>query len=664
MLEIDKLDGASHDVAADKRSALLHLFPEAALDGGLIDFELLQRTLGATVETGRERYGLSWPGKAECFKTIQAASMATLLPVPDESVRFDATQNSIIEGDNLEVLKLLQKSYLNKIKMIYIDPPYNTGNDFIYPDDYSETLQTYLQYTGQVDSEGRKFGTNSDTEGRFHSKWLNMMYPRLYLARNLLTENGCIFISIDDHEVASLRLLCNEIFGEENFITQFVWNTEGHTDNQFHVKVNHEYVLFYAKDSSKVDIGHVIDPNTRKESNLWQGFAENSITKNGEANPPSVVALPIGFPCKTTHLNLPSNNPPEDFYEQVGRLGYISRDLTSRFDVSYPIRRDIMVVEDNALIAPCSVFSGWANVDKLRSFIAAGCEAIDDAGDALSFYLSSNGVIYYRRERDKARNIVSVLRGMGTTERMRSELEGIGVPFQYPKPKELLRYLLEIGLSEDGIVLDFFGGSGTVAQAVLELNKHDGRNRQFILVQLPEPTGRQDFGTIANLMEERVRRNIANEYGAPETQLALDAMPASAPGFRLFRLAESNVKEWNASLPRDAAVLAEQLSLSVDHIRHDRTDSDVLFEVALKSGYQLSVTVDTERIGDSTIYSVSNGAFIICLERHLTLDLIRTIIARGPERALFLDEGFAANDQLKANAVQAFKARAIVLRTL
>lgn len=662
--EIENLDGASLNIVAEKRRELLELFPEIRTDGNAIDFERLKLLLGEAVDAGKERYGLTWPGKAQCFKSIQAPSMATLLPCPDKSVNFDTTENLIIEGDNLEVLKLLQKSYLGKIKMIYIDPPYNTGNDFIYPDDYSESLQTYLQYTGQVDAEGKKFATNSDTEGRFHSKWLNMMYPRLYLARDLLRDDGVIFISVDDHEAASLRMICNEIFGESNFIAALVWNTEGHTDNQFHVKVNHEYVMLFAKDSSKAALGHVVDPNTRKESNLWQGFAENSITKNGPANPPSEVLLPRGFPCNVDEVNLAPNQPQPAFYDEVKQVGYITRSLTARFSVSYPIRQSRMVVNSGKLAEPCTVFSGWANVDKLRAFIASGCQPLDEGGDTLSFFLSGNGVIYYRRARDKARNILSVLRNMGTTERMRSELEALGIPFQYPKPKELLKYLVQIGMESEGIALDFFAGSGTVAQSVLELNKHDAGNRKFILVQLPERTGREDYPTIADIAEERVRRIAAKFEDGKNGALTLGGVGNYDRGFRVFTLAQSNVQEWDSTIPHDPQVLENQLHLGVEHLRHDRGDLDIVYEVLLKSGYPLSAHVTVESVEGKRVYSAADGAFLICLDRKLTLDLLRAIAARRPERVLLLDEGFAGNDQLKANAVQTFTAKSIVLRTL
>lgn len=244
----EKLDLRSHDIAEDKRQELLRLFPEVRTEGGKLDFERLKLALGETVDVGKERYGMTWPGKADCFKVIQTPSLGTLRPCPEESVNFDNTENLIIEGDNLEVLKLLQKSYLGKVKMIYIDPPYNTGNDFIYPDNYTESLQTYLEYTGQVDAQGKKFSTNTEADGRFHSKWLNMMYSRLYLARNLLRDDGVIFISIDDNEVDNLKKAGTEVFGEENFLACCIWQhsvqPKGYSGT---FSVHHNYLLIFQK---------------------------------------------------------------------------------------------------------------------------------------------------------------------------------------------------------------------------------------------------------------------------------------------------------------------------------------------------------------------------------------------------------------------------------
>ncbi len=247
--EPDKLDLRSHDIAADKRRELLRLFPEVRTEGGKLDFERLKLALGEAVDVGKERYGMNWPGKADCFRTIQAPSLGTLRPCPEESVNFDTTENLIIEGDNLEVLKLLQKSYLGKVKMIYIDPPYNTGNDFIYPDNYTESLQTYLEYTGQVDSERRKFSTNTEANGRFHSKWLSMMYPRLYLARNLLREDGFLVANIDDSELSSLRSILNEVFGEENLAAVLVFDRNRKNDAKL-FSVGHEYMVVYARNKA------------------------------------------------------------------------------------------------------------------------------------------------------------------------------------------------------------------------------------------------------------------------------------------------------------------------------------------------------------------------------------------------------------------------------
>src|SRR3990172_7716868 len=245
-LEPEKLDLRSHDIAEDRREELLRLFPEIRTEGGKLDFERLKLALGGAIDVGKERYGLMWPGKVECFKAIQTPSVGTLRPCPEESVDFDTTENLIIEGDNLEVLKLLQKSYLGKVKMIYIDPPYNTGNDFIYPDDYTESLQTYLEYTGQVDAEGKQFSTNTDADGRFHSKWFIMMYPRLYLARNLLREDGVLFISIDENELHNLRRVCDELFGEENRVGIITWRNV--TDNNpTLITKDNEFILSYAR---------------------------------------------------------------------------------------------------------------------------------------------------------------------------------------------------------------------------------------------------------------------------------------------------------------------------------------------------------------------------------------------------------------------------------
>jgi adenine-specific DNA-methyltransferase len=511
--DIFEIPGVTPDFRTELAAQLAELVPEAIADGK-VDVAKLRELLGDDVGDENERFGLFWPGKRRALRAAQAPTTATLKPDFAHSKDWDTTQNVFIEGDNLEVLKILQKHYHNKIKLIYIDPPYNTGKDFVYPDNYVEGLQTYLEWTKQVNEEGRRVSSNSETEGRYHSNWLNMMYPRLKLARNLLTDDGVIFISIDDHEAANLRRLCDEVFGEANFIATFVWNNDGHTDNQFPIKINHEYAIAYAKKGNEASFGYVIDPNTRENSNLWLGVAENSITKNGPANPPSEIILPVGFPVESPNeMDIPASVIPDGLIEAMKEDGLSSNALKRRFGaIQFPLRLDALRSSDGKLTENCRVFSGWANANKLQQFIDGGCVNInDDLGVELKFYLSASGVIYYRRERgDKTRNILSVLRNMGTTERMRSELENVGVYFDYPKPKDLISYLIRVGSESDAIVLDFFAGSSTTAHAVMQLNAEDGGKRRFIQVQLPEPTPEDSearnagFKTIADISRKRI----------------------------------------------------------------------------------------------------------------------------------------------------------------
>lgn len=653
MEKLTEKDGKTPDLVQENIAGLKQLFPEVFIDGR-IDFDALKETLGSYVDEREERYSFTWHGKSRARRIAQTPSTGTLLPCKEDSVNWDSTQNIFIEGDNLEVLKLLQKSYHRKVKMIYIDPPYNTGKEFIYPDKWQDNLDTYLRYTGQIDDEGFKTTTNTETSGRYHTNWLNMMYPRLKLARNLLREDGVIFVSISDHESHNLRSLMDEVFGPENFVCQFVWNTEGHTDNQYDVKVNHEYIQVYRR-SEVLSLGYVIDPNTREESNLWKGLAENSITKNGSANPPSEVTLPVGFPVLATTLDLPANVPPSEFFVQVENLGYITRTLTQQWSVEYPIRLDAMECEGGKLTKPCRVFSGWANVNKLKMFIAGGCRPIcEDDGSVLSFYLSARGVIYYRRDRDKARNIVSVLRNLGTTERMRSELEAQGVPFQYPKPKELLVYLIKIGAPDGGLVLDFFAGSGTTAAASVAVANESELGLRFILVQLPEYLKPEDSKlrpaidfcesmgvshTVAEITKQRLRRTL------PEPN-----------GFRVFKLSSSNVKLWDS----DFENIDGDLFDAVENIKPERSEHDVLYELILKYGLDLAVPVDEESISGRTVFIIGAGALIVCLADSIDLDVVHGIAALIGElspaacRVVFKDSGFGS-DVDKTNAVQILK---------
>ena len=610
LTEPEAFDLRSHDIAADKLQELLRLFPEIRTEGGKIDFDRLKLALGESADVGRERYGMNWPGKSECFKTIRLPSVGTLRPCPEESVDFDATENLIIEGDNLEVLKLLQKSYLGKVKMIYIDPPYNTGNDFIYPDNYTESLQTYLEYTGQADAEGRRFGTNTEADGRFHSKWLTMMYPRLYLARNLLRDDGVIFISIDDHELENLRRLCNEVFGEENFIGVVVWKARNFADARpmRGLSVDHEYLLAYGK-----TIDARITGKRRDEGKY--------------ANP---------------------DNDPRGPWTSCSLLGKATRDQRPNlhYDVTNPATGELF---------PCPTDTGWiCRPETFQSKIEDG---------RILWPKKANGrpreKVFLAELRSGFLGFASVIDGIFTsdgTEEMRAIFEG--QIFAFPKPSLLIRDLLVQGMDDSGIVLDFLAGSGTTAQAVIELNQQDGGRRRFVLVQLPEPTERKDFPTIADITKERVRRVIKKLNAEDVGRLALDSAGQDR-GFRVFRLAESNFTTWDAKVPHETEAIEKQLEFHVDHIRDGRTADDILYELLLKSGYPLTTPVEKQALAGKTVYSVADGLFIICLEKHLTLELIRAIAALKPERVVCLDEGFAGNDQLKANAVQTFKTKGV-----
>lgn len=608
----EKLDLRSLDLTEEKKQELLRLFPEIRTEGGKIDFERLRLALGQVVDVGKERYGMNWPGKAECFRTLQAPSTGTLLPSPQESVNFDTTENLIIEGDNLEVLKLLQKAYLGKVKMIYIDPPYNTGNDFIYPDNYTESLHTYLEYTGQVDSEGKKFGTNSDTDGRFHSRWMNMMYPRLYLVRNLLREDGVIFISIDDNEVANLRKISDEVFGEENFVAILAWKKRISPANDAKwFSSDHEYIMVYGRNKLNWY------PN-RLERNTEQ----NSYYKNPD-NDPRGPWNSAAYTCNKSkderpNLYFPIINPNtgEEIWPRETAVWAYSREKHHEN------------VNNNLLYWG---IDGKSKSPRIKQFI----------------YEAKNVVPRSYLDHKIA----------GSTQQATLDFLDLFDKnyFQYTKPIQLLNHLLTLSTtsSQNDIVLDFFAGSGTTAHAVLNLNQHDNGNRKFILVQLPETTDYEDYPTVTDITKERVRRVIKKLNESESGKLQFGSVQDR--GFRVFKLAESNFKPWNAQAPKDAAALEQQLELHIEHIRASRSPQDILYEILLKSGFPLTTPVEALTLAGKQVFSAANGALFICLEPELTLELIRAMAAQKPERVVCLDAGFAGNDQLKANAVQIFK---------
>jgi adenine-specific DNA-methyltransferase len=638
----EKLDLTSLDIAAGQREKLRQLFPEAITEGGKVDFDRLKATLGEVVDTGKERYGMNWPGKSECFRTIQAPSRATLRPCRKESVNFDTAENLIIEGDNLEALKLLQKGYLGKVKMIYIDPPYNTGNEFIYPDNYSESLDTYLTYTGQVDAGGRKFSTNTETDGRFHSKWMNMMYPRLFLARNLLREDGVIFISIDDHEVDNLRKLCNEIFGEENFLGELVWHSKkGGGGDVKTIVTEHEYILAYAKYDPESSVGKL-----SVEAQPLNLFDERGNYRKGrELNKWGAGSARADRP--TMFFPIPGPNGEE----------------------VYPIRND-------------GSEGRWRLGKPAMSKIVAD-------GNALFECRTDGSFIVYEKIRStdpRRKSYRTLLTNAGTaaegTATIKDLFDGKS-PFDFPKPVGLLRKLMDIGgVQEDDTVLDFFGGSGTTAQAVLEANRETESDLRFILVQLPEVTSSGEFVSVADITKERVRRVIQKmaheatkttkeEKDTNPLNLDLrDSVPSCEksppPGFKVFKLDTSNFKTWDGVRPESPEAVVQQLELHVDHVLAGRTQEDILTELLLKSGFPLSTQVERMEFaresakGAKFYYSVEEGAMLICLEKDLTAQMVKELAEKKPSRVICLDAGFQGSDQLKTNAVQTMKARGVL----
>lgn len=620
----EKFDLTSGDIIGEKLQELLEIFPEVRTEGGKIDFERLKAVLGVKVDAGKERYGLNWPGKADCLKTIQQPSLGTLLPCPAESVNFDTTENLFIEGDNLEALKLLQKSYLGKVKMIYIDPPYNTGNDFIYPDNFTESLQTYLEYTGQVDAEGKKFGTNTEADGRFHSKWLNMMYSRLYLAKNLLREDGVIFISIDDHEVDNLKKLCNEIFGEENFAAQFPWRKRtAKSDVPFGVSQDYEWILCFARSNSFV-----------------AGIAGS----------------------EGRYYETP------DFPNRPWRIHDMTTQRTAQ---ERPNSNFTIVNPKNGIKYPVNPNAVWRVTDKtFKTFYDKNRIVFPDDYDFLKI---SQPVLRYFKEDDKDKSgdmfgylpvTTNLPKEVGMTQDGTKDIGDLfdNKVFSFPKPVGLIKHFVKIATSIDktAIIMDFFSGSATTAQAILSTNKEDQGNRKFVMIQLPElcdensDAFKAGYKNIAEIGKERIRRAIKklNEADAAKPN---PAAPMQDRGFRVFKLAESNFKTWDAQGAHDAAGLEKQLELHIAHIRADRSPDDILAEIILKSGFSLTVPAVKLDLAGKTVFNIADGALFICLEHELTLPLIRAIAAKKPARVVCLDAGFAGNDQLKTNAVLIFK---------
>ena len=590
------------NLLAEQTEQLRGVFPEVFTEGK-VDWEKLRAALGNLVDDRPERYSFTWAGKRDAIRLLQTPSRATLVPAKEESVNFDTTQHLFIEGDNLEVLKLLYKPYFGRVKMMYFDPPYNTGNDFIYPDSFADPLDSYLKLTGQKTAEGNLLTTNPETSGRYHSAWLSMMYPRLFLARQLLREDGVVFISVDDHEVHNLRLMLNEMFGEENMLPPIVRRAKigGGSDNK-HVAREIDYVL---------------------------GAARN------------IEMLPKFF--------LPHSEKDLMRYSQKDDQGSYFWDTYSRSGLASE------VPESDSLFYEVKFPDGTKRSDRWRRS-QARLKLDIDQGEAKYVQTPHGWNIHFKqRLNDDGKRPRQILfDGMGNTEGS-ADLETVwpGLAFSYPKPISLISHLAKICAAEDSIVLDLFAGSGTTAQALLELNREDGGNRRFIMVQLPEPTDNKQFPTIAEIGKERIRRVIKKMV--KERKGELDLKSRTTPedlGFKVFKLAASNYRQWEGVETKDAGVYAETLKLHTDPLVDGWKAEKVIYEVVIKEGYGLNCRVEkVKEVKESEVWRVTDPdkaqSFLICLDDTVPLKGLKPLALKKDD--LFICRDCALDDAAAAN---------------
>jgi adenine-specific DNA-methyltransferase len=601
------------DLVAGNIAQLKALFPEIiteGADGTAVNVDVLKQLVGDKTVTGaEEKYGLNWHGKRKARQLALTPSLGTLRPCPEDSVDWDTTQNLMIEGDNLEVLKLLQKSYAGKVKLIYIDPPYNTGKDFVYPDNFQDNIKNYLELTGQVEG-GTKITSNTESSGRFHTDWLNMMYPRLKLARNLLRDDGVIFISIDDGELENLRKVCGEIFGEENFVVQIIWRKRSTPPNDKVIGANHDYILCYARDL--LSVGLNLKERSKSQVERYQNPDNHP---KGPWAPGDLMANVKGGRYVKS-LNYPIVNPLTNEQHFPGSNG------NWRFSAN----RIQQLLANNEI---------WFGEDgkgkpKLKRFLCDVKEGVSYASVWDFVPLNTSG-----------------------SNEMR-ELFNNPTVFESPKPVGLIEEMLRLGSTPDGVVLDFFGGSGSTGHATYSLNAKDNGVRKYIVVQLPEATStdseayKAGYKTIAELTKERLRR-AAKKIKDENPLFAGDL------GFRVFKLDSTNIREWEPQ----ADDLEGSMQLSIEHLKKDRSEADILYELLLKLGLDLCVPIQTKNIAGLDVHSVGGGVLIACLSEKITRDDVEAlglgIVAwrkelhpAGDTTCVFRDHAFA-DDVTKTN---------------
>ncbi|QFG54493.1 site-specific DNA-methyltransferase [Chryseobacterium sp.] len=649
------MDGTSLTPEQEKINALRQLLPEAFSEGK-IDWEKLKATLGENINFANERYVLNWAGKSEAFKVMQMPTTKTLVPAKDESINFDETENIFIEGENLEVLKVLQKSYFGKVKMIYIDPPYNTGNDsFIYPDKFSETKADYEKRVGDKDEEGYMtkdgmFKKNSKENGQYHSNWLNMMMPRLYLAKNLLRQDGVIFVSIDDNEVHNLRLLMNEIFGEENFVAQFIWEKRITRENRRVISTRHDYILCYTK--STVDAERILGLLPMDNDAIMRYKNPDNDSRGDWTSVPAIAQAGHGTKSQFYTLKTPAGrevDPPS---------GSCWRYTRSKMNEA---------IADNRIW-----FGNDGNgVPRIKKFLNEGQQGLTPE------------TLWWAKD-------------VGTNDTAKRELtklfDGIAV-FETPKPSSLIKRILQLSQTKDQLCLDFFSGTSPLPDAIMNLNKEDGGDRKYICVQLPELTDEKSeaykagYATIADISKERIRRagkkigeeiqveiakteaeitKLQAELPTDETKTEIENLKAKVTqlsnqdlGFKVLKLEDSNFKQWQQIEGKDADALAEQMKLFIDPVAESATIENMVYELLLKSGKGLNSTIEkTEN------FFRINGNELVLLFEKASQEIIDSVIAEKPVKVIALDKLFTGNDQLKTNTVLQMKDAGVEFKTI
>ena len=612
------MDGLSINIEQTNLDKLRSVFPECVSEGKL-DIDKLLSLCGEYIDNDFEKYKFEWKGKADCLRLAQKRSTGTLRPCPEESVDWDTTQNLYIEGDNLEVLKLLQTTYYRKVKMIYIDPPYNTGNDFVYADNFADPMARYKEVTQQTTK------SNPETMGRYHTNWLNMMYPRLRLAANLLRDDGVIFISIDDNEVDNLKKLCNEVFGEENFVAQFIWQKRTSPDARKKISDGHEYIVMYCKTADLLN--------------------------------DAVSLLPLSDKDRESY-----KNPDNDV-----RGPWVSSDFTAQ---GYRPNQMYKITTPGGAEYYPPAGTCWKNVEEV--YLQQAAEG--------RFWYGTDGKGMPRRKtylaEKQGRNMWTWWPNseVGHTQEATKEIKSLFADapniFDFPKPTRLLKRMVSIASKNDDIILDFFSGSATTAHAVMQVNAEDGGNRHFILVQLPElcdeksEAHKAGYKNICEIGKERIRRagkKILEEH----TQVTMeeDKQPLDV-GFRVFKLDTSNLKTWDATPIEDEQLdlLYQRMNTMIHRVKPERTDLDMIYEIMLKLGVPLTYSVTSFSVNNKTVYGVGDDyLLLVCLAEDVRPEDVEQMTEYAPAKTIISRDSFA-DDTAMANAYYILRDHGIELK--